>query len=134
MKTKILSISVVALCCSSYLMYKEVSPERTDELKTSAKSMQNVKISDKWITDRNSKTDFSFDWINDLKDPQLDALIAEAHQYNADMMIAQEQLTQAELAMQIAASNLYPSVNAVANTTNNLIKGSHIQNLTVKVN
>lgn len=134
MKSKIISLSVVALCCSSCLMYKEVSPERTDELKASAKSMQNVKISDKWITDRNSSTDFSFDWINDLKDPQLDALITEAHQYNADMIIAQEQLTQAELAMQIAASNLYPSVNAVANTTNNLIKGSHIHNLALKAN
>lgn len=127
-------LASVALCCSSCLMYKDFSSEKRDELKKSAQSLQNMQIPDAWILNRESNTEFSFDWINDLKDNHLQELIDDALKYNADLIISKEKLDQIELAMQIAGANLYPSVNAVANTTNNLIKGSHIQNLSLKAN
>ena len=52
--------------------------------------------------------------------------------YNADIIIAKERLNQVELAMEIAGTDLYPSINAVANTSNNLISGSQIRSLALK--
>lgn len=131
MKINRLFLGTIALCCSSCLMYKDISPKQKDELQKSARASKNMQIPDSWIFDR-EKSEVSYDWFSELKDAHLEQLISEGLQFNADILIAEEKLNQIELAMQIAGSNLYPSVNAVANTHNNLIKGSHIQNLALK--
>jgi outer membrane protein TolC len=59
-------------------------------------------------------------------------LINEGMVYNADIIIAKEKLNQIELAMEIAGTNLYPSVSAVANTSNNLVSESQISRLALK--
>lgn len=133
MKINKLFLGTMALCCSSCLMYKDISPKQKDELQKSARASKNMQIPDSWIFDR-EKSEVSYDWFSELKDAHLEQLISESLQFNADILIAEEKLNQIELAMQIAGSNLYPSVNAVANTHNNLIKGSHIQNLALKAN
>ncbi len=74
----------------------------------------------------------SYDWITDLKTPQLETLLNEGMLYNADLIIAKEKLNQVELAMEIAGSNLYPSVSAVANTSNNLVSDAQIRRLALK--
>ncbi|ULT24521.1 TolC family protein [Sphingobacterium sp. E70] len=72
--------------------------------------------------------------MNELLTPELEALIKEGLAHNADIIISKEKLNQVELAMDIAGSSLYPSVNALANTGNNLVSGSHIGKLQLKAN
>lgn len=50
------------------------------------------------------------------------------------LSLQKERLNQVELAMEIAGTDLYPSINAVANTSNNLISGSQIRSLAPKAN
>ncbi len=120
---------------SSCIMYKEATKENIAELKETSVIKENVKIPDNWILDNalNSE-DTSFGWISELNNPQLSAFIQEGMKYNADIVIAQEKLNQIELSMDIAGSNLYPSVNAIANTSNNLSNGSQVQKLGVQAN
>ncbi|MFP3600225.1 TolC family protein, partial [Chryseobacterium sp. SIMBA_029] len=59
-------------------------------------------------------------------------LINEGMQYNADIIIAREKLNQVEIAMEIAGSDLYPSVSAVANTSNNLVSETQLRRLALK--
>lgn len=133
MKINTILVAALALSTSSCLLYKEATPEKMNELKQSATATKNMEIPDQWIFDRENAA-FSYQWIDELKDPQLMTLIEEGLKYNADILIAEEKLNQIELAMGIAASNLYPTISAVANTSNNVVNGSNIQNLSLKAN
>lgn len=128
-------MSVLTVSLSSCIGYKEATKENINELKEKSEIASHIQIPDDWIFDRkaNSKS-ISYDWINDLKTSQLEALINEGMLYNADLIIAREKLNQIELAMEIAGSDLYPSVSAVANTSNNLVSGSQVQRLALKAN
>lgn len=122
-------------CLSSCLLYKDATKEKMDALKEKSVAAENVKIPDNWILDNSlDSKNVSFNWITELNNPQLSALMQEGMKYNADIVIAQEKLNQIELSMDIAGSNLYPSVNAIANTSNNLTNGSQIQKLGVQAN
>lgn len=130
---KISVFSIILLSLSSCLMYKKADKERMDELKKTSVVAERIEIPDQWIfSQSDSLSNFSFNWIKELNDPLLKELIDEGMKYNADLLIAQEKLNQIEIAMDIAGSNLYPTVNAVANTRNNLVTGSQIQNLALK--
>lgn len=135
MYKKLVLLSVLSVSLSSCIGYKEATKENINELKEKSEIASHIQIPDDWIFDRkaNSKS-ISYDWINDLKTSQLEALINEGMLYNADLIIAREKLNQIELAMEIAGSDLYPSVSAVANTSNNLVSGSQVQRLALKVN
>lgn len=131
----ITGVIVLAFSLNSCLLYKGATKEKTDELKQSSVIKENVVIPEKWILDNTLDTDnFSYSWIAELNNPQLTSLIREGMKYNADIVIAEEKLNQIELSMNIAGSNLYPSVNAIANTSNNLTNGSEIQKLGVQAN
>lgn len=128
-------VLMIAFGLHSCLLYKDASKEKTDKLKETSLIKQNITIPENWILDNTSDaTAVSFDWITELKNPQLSSLIQEGMKYNADIVIAEEKLNQIELSMNIAGSNLYPSVNAIANTSNNLGNGSEIQKLGVQAN
>lgn len=135
MYKKLVLLSVLAVSLSSCIGYKEATKENINELKEKSEIASHIQIPDDWIFDRkaNSKS-ISYDWINDLKTSQLETLINEGMSYNADLIIAREKLNQIELAMEIAGSDLYPTVSAVANTSNNLVSGSQIQRLALKAN
>ncbi|MDR6457172.1 NodT family efflux transporter outer membrane factor (OMF) lipoprotein [Chryseobacterium vietnamense] len=135
MYKKLILVSVLAVSLSSCIGYKEATKENIDQLKEKSEIASHLQIPDDWIFDRkaNAKS-ISYDWINDLKTSQLEALINEGMLYNADLIIAREKLNQVELAMEIAGSDLYPSVSAVANTSNNLVSGSQVQRLALKAN
>ncbi|MGE8513740.1 MAG: TolC family protein [Chryseobacterium culicis] len=135
MYKRLILLSTLAVSLSSCIGYKEATKENIDELKEKSEIASHIQIPDDWIFDRkaNSKS-ISYDWINDLKTSQLEALINEGMLYNADLIIAREKLNQVELAMEIAGSDLYPSVSAVANTSNNLVSGSQVQRLALKAN
>ncbi|MDR6485933.1 NodT family efflux transporter outer membrane factor (OMF) lipoprotein [Chryseobacterium vietnamense] len=135
MYKKLILLSVLAVSLSSCIGYKEATQENINQLKEKSEIASHLQIPDDWIFDRkaNAKS-ISYDWINDLKTSQLEALINEGMLYNADLIIAREKLNQVELAMEIAGSDLYPSVSAVANTSNNLVSGSQVQRLALKAN
>ena len=135
MLKNILIVSVLSISFSSCLLYKDANKERTDNLKKQSQVAQHIKIPEAWIFDKElENSDFNFQWISELYDVKLKELVQEGLQYNADIIIAQEKLSQIELAMDIAGANLYPTVNAVANTSNNVINGTQIQNLGVQAN
>lgn len=135
MYKKLIISGIISVSLTSCIGYKEATKETTDHLKEKSEIISNIKIPDDWIFNRNIPSgSFSYAWINDLKSPQLEALINEGMLYNADIIIAKERLNQVELAMEIAGTDLYPSINAVANTSNNLISGSQIRSLALKAN
>lgn len=125
----------LALLLQSCLMYKDASKENISELKKSSKLSENVLIPENWILSNNLISEnFSLDWIEEIHSNELQQLINEGSQYNSNILIAQEKLNQIELAMDIAGSNLYPSVNAISGSSNNLVSGTQIQNLTLQAN
>lgn len=135
MYRKLIVLGVLSLGLSSCIGYKEPTKESMDQLKEKSEIAAHLEIPDDWIFDRKANSrSLSYDWITDLKTPQLETLINEGMLYNADLIIAKEKLNQVELAMEIAGSNLYPSVSAVANTSNNLISDAQIRRLALKAN
>ena len=132
---KISVSAIIFLSLTSCIGYKNATPETVENLKNKSEIKANVEIPDKWIQDKNQDlSSFSYAWIDELKTPELESLIKEGLAHNADIIISKEKLNQIELAMDIAGSNLYPTVNALANTSNNLVSGSHIGNLQLKAN
>jgi NodT family efflux transporter outer membrane factor (OMF) lipoprotein len=133
---KKLSIATVLLfSLTSCIGYKTATPEKIESLKNTSEIKANVEIPDTWIQEKGQdQPAFSYQWMNELLTSELETLIQEGLTHNADIIISKEKLTQVELAMDIAGSNLYPSVNALANTSNNLVSGSHIGNLQLKAN
>lgn len=135
MHKKLIIMGMLSVGLSSCIGYKEPTKENMNQLKEQSEIISHLQIPDEWIFDRKSDvTSFSYGWINDLKDAQLETLINEGMQYNADLIIAKEKLNQIELAMEIAGSDLYPSVNAVANTSNNLVSDTQLRRLALKAN
>ncbi|WP_294329451.1 TolC family protein, partial [uncultured Chryseobacterium sp.] len=133
MYKRFIMAGILAVSLSSCIGYKEPTKENIAELKEKSEVTSHITIPDDWIFDRNANSrSLSYDWVTDLKTPQLEALINEGMQYNADIIIAKEKLNQIELAMEIAGTNLYPSVSAVANTSNNLVSESQISRLALK--
>ncbi|WP_276875248.1 efflux transporter outer membrane subunit [Chryseobacterium joostei] len=133
MYKKLIVLGVLSLSLSSCIGYKEPTKENMDQLKEKSEIVSHLQIPDDWIFDRKTDADsFSYEWITDLKDQQLEALINEGMQYNADIIIAREKLNQVKLAMEIAGSDLYPSVSAVANTSNNLVSETQLRRLALK--
>jgi NodT family efflux transporter outer membrane factor (OMF) lipoprotein len=132
---KISIASALLLTLTSCIGYKAANPEKIESLKNNSEIKANMKISDKWIQEKEQdQPDFSYHWMSELLSPELEALIKEGLAHNVDIIISKEKLKQVELSMDIAGSNLYPSVNALANTSNNLVSGSHIGNLQLKAN
>ncbi|AZB08042.1 efflux transporter outer membrane subunit [Chryseobacterium sp. G0162] len=135
MYKRLMILGMLSLGLSSCIGYKEPTKENIAQLKKNSEIASPITIPDDWIFDRNANIrSLSYDWITDLKTPQLETFINEGMQYNADIIIAKEKLNQIELAMEIAGSNLYPSVSAVANTSNNLVSESQIRRLALKAN
>lgn len=126
-------VAALLLSMTSCIGYKNVTPEKVESLKNSSEIKTNIEIPDKWIQEKSQdQQGFSYLWMNELLSPELETLIKDGLIHNADIIISRERLNQVELAMDIAGSNLYPSVNALANTSNNLVSGSHIGSLQLK--
>lgn len=133
MYKKLVVLGILSVSVSSCIGYKEPTKESMDQLKEKSEIAAHLDIPDDWIFDRKANSrSLSYDWITDLKTPQLETLINEGMLYNADLIIAKEKLNQIELAMEIAGTNLYPSMSAVANTSNNLISDAQIRRLALK--
>jgi NodT family efflux transporter outer membrane factor (OMF) lipoprotein len=55
-----------------------------------------------------------YDWIREFRDPELEALVAEAVAYNADLRVAQARVEQAAAYIKASGGTLYPQVNLLA--------------------
>jgi len=135
MLKKISIASILLLSLTSCIGYKNATPEKIEDLKNTSEIKANIEIPNKWIQDKETDShDFSYQWMNELITTELEALVKEGLAHNADIIISKKKLNQIELSMDIAGSNLYPSINALANTSNNLVSGTHIGNLQLKAN
>ncbi|MCQ9638517.1 TolC family protein [Chryseobacterium sp. WG14] len=133
MYKKLILLGILSISLSSCIGYKEPTKENMAQLKENSEIATHIQIPDDWIFDRTANArSLSYEWITDIKTPQLETLINEGMLYNADIIIAKEKLNQVELAMEIAGSDLYPSISAVANTSHNLVSERQIQRLTLK--
>lgn len=133
MYKKLILLGILSISLSSCIGYKEPTKESMSQLKENSEIATHIQIPDDWIFDRKANArSLSYEWITDIKRPQLETLINEGMLYNADIIIAKEKLNQVELAMKIAGSDLYPSISAVANTSHNLVSERQIQRLALK--
>jgi NodT family efflux transporter outer membrane factor (OMF) lipoprotein len=58
--------------------------------------------------------DVQGNWLATFGDPQLDALVAEAIQYNSDLRLAAARVEEAAAYVRVAGGELYPTVDALA--------------------
>lgn len=124
-----------AALLQSCLFYKKANQENMGELKNESALKENVAIPDQWIFSKNADTtNFDLSWIKELHTAQLQELINEGIKYNSNILINQEKLNQVELSMDIAGSNLFPSVNAISGSSNNLVSGSQVRGMAVNTN
>lgn len=91
MYKKLILLGVLSVSLSSCLGYKEPTKENINQLKEKSEIASHIEIPDEWIFDRKANSrSISYDWINDLKTPQLETLINEGMVYNADLIIVKE--------------------------------------------
>ncbi|SIQ98968.1 Outer membrane protein TolC [Chryseobacterium sp. RU37D] len=125
----------IALCTSCAGLKKEKVQKDIEDLKKNSEVLTHLEIPEQWIMDRNlSAEEFDTSWIKEIYYDDLGAFIKEGLEHNATKLLVQEKLNQIEIAMDIAASNLYPSVNAIAGSSSNLVSGTQIQKVGVQAN
>ena len=86
-------------------------PPRED---VAAQALPNVRVMESWAAGSASPGPVADRWLASFKDPQLDALVAEAISYNTDLRVAAARVEQAAAYVRLAGGTLYPQVNLVA--------------------
>ncbi len=87
-------------------------PPATDALRRDA--LPNASPPAAWAADGTSSAAVRTGWIAAFADPALDALVAEALAYNADLALASARVEQAAAGVRIAGASLLPAVNVFA--------------------
>jgi NodT family efflux transporter outer membrane factor (OMF) lipoprotein len=85
------------------------SPPPRDEV--AAQALSNVQIMESWSATAASSGAVADRWLASFNDPQLDALVAEATAYNADLRVAATRVEQAAAYVRLSGGTLYPQVN-----------------------
>jgi NodT family efflux transporter outer membrane factor (OMF) lipoprotein len=67
-----------------------------------------------WMATTGAPGAVSDSWLASFNDPQLDALVAEALVYNADLRVAAARVEQAAAYVRLSGATLYPQVNLIA--------------------
>jgi len=83
-------------------------PPRED---VAAQSLPNFRMQESWAATAASSSAVTDRWLASFKDPQLDALVAEALAYNADLRVAAARVEQAAAYVRLSGATLYPQVN-----------------------
>jgi multidrug efflux system outer membrane protein len=86
-------------------------PPRED---VAAQALPNVRIMESWSAATASPGTVADRWLAGFNDAQLDALVAEALTYNADLRIAAARVEQAAAYVKLSGATLYPQVNLLA--------------------
>lgn len=87
-------------------------PPTADEIR--AQSLPNLKTPGAWNGATAPSGVVRDSWLATFNDPALDALVAEALAYNADLMVAAARVEQAAGYARLAGASIYPSVNFLA--------------------
>ncbi len=87
-------------------------PPNGDEIR--AQALPNVKAPAAWTGGPAAAGAVGDRWLATFNDPALDALVAEALAYNADLMVAASRVEQAAGYARLAGASIYPAVNLLA--------------------
>jgi NodT family efflux transporter outer membrane factor (OMF) lipoprotein len=88
------------------------SPPKPDEIR--AQSIPNLKTAGAWVGAPVAPGAVTDDWLARFHDAQLDALVREALDYNADLRTAAARVEQAAAYAKLAGAQIYPAVNILA--------------------
>ena len=83
-------------------------PPRQD---VAAQALPNFRVQESWAATAASSSAVADRWLASFNDPQLDALVAEALAYNADLRVAAARVEQAAAYVRLSGATLYPQVN-----------------------
>jgi len=86
-------------------------PAREDVAK---QALPNFKLPEAWEAKPGAAVTVGHGWLAMFKDPQLEALVREALQYNPDLQVAAARVEQAAGYVKSAGATLYPQVSALA--------------------
>ena len=87
-------------------------PPRPDEIQ--AQALSHVAVPAAWSASGGAHGAVAADWLATFGDPQLDALVREALEYNDDLRVAAARVEQAAGYAKLAGSSIYPAVNLLA--------------------
>ena len=76
-----------------------------------AQALPNVRLQESWAAGIAGPVAVADRWLASFNDPQLDALVAEALTYNADLRVAAARVEQAAAYVRLSGATLYPQVN-----------------------
>ena len=85
-----------------------IPPPEPQEIRTSA--LGEDALPPTWMTEEAISTEILNGWLTTFKDPQLDALVAEALAHNPDLKVAASRLNRAAAYVGVARAALYPQV------------------------
>ena len=83
-------------------------PPREDVV---AQALPNFSIQEGWAAAAGSTGGVADNWLASFRDPQLDALVAEALAFNPDLRIAAARVEQAAAYVRLSGATLYPQLN-----------------------
>ena len=104
------ALALLLVCAASGCALKS-PPERKD---VAPEALPNLKVPDKWAEPALAQGAVANGWLATFHDAQLDALVGEALQYNADLRVAAARVEQAAGYVKAAGATLYPQVTALA--------------------
>src|SRR5262245_23196812 len=88
------------------------SPPGKDEVR--AEALPNVRMPDNWSAKGGARGAVLNEWITTFRDPELEALVKEALEFNYDLRVAAARVEQAAAYAKAAGAKLYPQVNLLA--------------------
>ncbi len=88
------------------------APPTAEELRPQA--LPNVTPPARWTAGGAAPGAVTDGWVASFASPELDALVAEAIAYNADLRVAAARVEQAQAYVKLAGGTLYPTVNLLA--------------------
>jgi len=83
-------------------------PPREDVV---AQALPNFSIQEGWAAAAGSTGRVADNWLASFRDPQLDALVAEALAFNPDLRVAAARVEQAAAYVRLSGATLYPQLN-----------------------
>src|SRR4051812_10342514 len=104
------ALALLSVCIASGCALK--APPAREEL--APQSLPNLKVPEKFAEPALAAGAVTNGWLASFHDPQLDALVREAVQYNSDLRVAAARVEQAAGYVKLAGATLYPQVTALA--------------------
>ena len=92
-------------------------------------ALPNVRVPASWSAGTSTREGVAADWLDSFGEPRLNALVAEALSYNADLQAAAARIEQAAAALKIAGASLTPAVD-VLGRANHKVRGGGSTDLT----